>query len=292
MTLRHLRIYVAVCETGTLTAAGKKLYIAQPAISLAISELEGNYGVKFFDRISNRLHITDTGQQFLQYAQHIISLYEEMEHNIIDGDALGTLRIGSSISIANSILCDLVKCINEKHPKLKVNVIIQNSEIIEEKILDNSIDIGLIEGSVHSNYINTIDFMDDTLVFIAPLNHPLANKSQIDIWELQNEDFLLRELGSAGREIFDGLVDTYSLRINRMWQSTSTQAIIKGVANGFGLSMLPYLMVKESVESGMVSTFYLKDISLNRKFSVIHHKNKFLSQSTKEFIELCKVHKN
>ena len=64
MTLRHLRIFVAVCKYGSATAAGKHLYLAQPAVSLAISELESNYEIKLFDRISNRLHITDQGGSF------------------------------------------------------------------------------------------------------------------------------------------------------------------------------------------------------------------------------------
>ena len=62
MTLRHLRIYVTVCETGSMTAAAKKLYIAQPSISLAVSEMERYYGVRLFDRISRRLYMTDSGR--------------------------------------------------------------------------------------------------------------------------------------------------------------------------------------------------------------------------------------
>ena len=55
MTLRHLRIFVAVCETGSMTAAASQLFIAQPSISLAVSEMEEYYGVKLFDRISRKL---------------------------------------------------------------------------------------------------------------------------------------------------------------------------------------------------------------------------------------------
>ena len=77
MTLRHLRIYVTVCETGSMTAAAKKLYIAQPSISLAVSEMERYYGVRLFDRISRRLYMTDSGRQTLEYARHIIALFDE-----------------------------------------------------------------------------------------------------------------------------------------------------------------------------------------------------------------------
>ena len=79
MTLRHLRIFVTVCETGSMTAAAQILYIAQPAISLAVSEMEEHYKVRLFDRISRRLYLTDSGRQALEYARHIIALFDEME---------------------------------------------------------------------------------------------------------------------------------------------------------------------------------------------------------------------
>ncbi|MFR6333773.1 MAG: LysR family transcriptional regulator, partial [Eisenbergiella sp.] len=60
MTLRHMRIFVAVCECESVTAAAEKLFIAQPAASLAIAELEEYNGVKLFDRIARRLYITET----------------------------------------------------------------------------------------------------------------------------------------------------------------------------------------------------------------------------------------
>ena len=62
MTLRHLRIFTAVCQCGSATEAARRLYMTQPAVSLAISELESHYGVRLFDRISRRLHITEPGR--------------------------------------------------------------------------------------------------------------------------------------------------------------------------------------------------------------------------------------
>lgn len=82
MTLRHLRIFVAVCETGSMTAAASQLFIAQPSISLAVSEMEEYYGVKLFDRISRKLYLTENGRRALQYARHIIDLLDEMEQGL------------------------------------------------------------------------------------------------------------------------------------------------------------------------------------------------------------------
>lgn len=288
MTLRHLKIFIAVCETGTITAAGEKLFIAQPSISLAVSELETHYGIKLFDRISRKLYITEVGKQFLQYATHIVSLFDEMEKGIKNWDSLGKLRIGSSITIGNHLIPVLVKEMKNHYPLLDIEVVIDNSQKIESYILENTIDIGLIEGNTHSSFIHTEPFKKDELCFICALSHEFANRDDVHIYELNNRDFLLREKGSAGREIFDLFIESNNISINECWQSTSTQALINAVSNNIGISLLPYLLVKDNIKRKEISSFKVENLSLHRDFSLIYHKNKFLTENLFYFIELCK----
>lgn len=288
MTLRHIKIFVAVCETGSATAAGEKLFIAQPSISLAISELEDYYGVKLFDRLSKRLYITEAGKYFLEYASHIIKIFEEMETGIRNFDTQGIIRVGASITIGNYLLPKYVESFKKLHPKIEVQAIIANSDTIEENLMKNNIDLALIEGIIHSPYLKSMQFKEDELVLICGLSHPLAENDEIDLEEIKNEDFLLREKGSAGREICDGLFATNEIEINILWESTSTQAIVRAVSSGLGLSILPYLLVKDNIERGEVKVIKIKDISLKRNFSIIYHKNKFLTNSAKDFIAICK----
>jgi DNA-binding transcriptional LysR family regulator len=288
MTLRHLKIFVAVCETGGATAAGEKLYIAQPSISLAISELEEYYGIKLFDRIAKRLHITEAGKHFLQYATHIVRLFDDMEKEVKNFDAMGIIRIGASITIGNYLLPGYVTQFKQTHPQMDVKVIIDNSEKIQQYILSNEIDIGLIEGVVHSSYISEHKFRDDELVMICGNDHPFAHQKNIEVLRLQSQPFILREAGSAGREIFDSTMTTHGLDVTPAWESTSTQAIVRAVQANLGISVLPYLLVKDSLDRKEISQFWVKGIRFQRSFSVIHHRNKFLTESAKDFIALCR----
>jgi DNA-binding transcriptional LysR family regulator len=99
MTIRHLRILVAVCECGSITTAAEKLYMTQPAVSLAIKELEEHYGVKLFDRLTRRIQITEDGRRMLDYAIHVVALFDEMEQAMKNPDAAGEIKIGSSLTI-------------------------------------------------------------------------------------------------------------------------------------------------------------------------------------------------
>jgi len=288
MTLRHLRIFVAVCETGSVTAAGEKLFIAQPSVSLAISELENFYGLKLFDRLSKRMYLTESGKRFLQYATHIVSLFDDLESETKNYDATGVIRIGTSITIGNCLLIEYIKAFKDIHPYIKVHVSINNSYSIEQEILNNHLDIGLIEGEVHSTYIKSEAFMDDELVLISSTKHPLAELGIVGIDMLKSEDFILREKGSAGREIFDAVMAASGIEIVPLWESISTQAIFRAVSADLGLSVLPYLLVKDYVDRNEIKIIEITGISLRRKFNIIYHKNKFITKSAKDFIDLCK----
>lgn len=287
-TLRHLKIFVTVCDCNNVTAAAEKLYLAQPSVSLAISELEKYYGIKLFDRISRKLYITEPGKQLLTYATHIVSLFDDMEQEMKDWDSSGMLRIGSSITIGNYLLPRYVQMFQKQHPNIKIQVTIDNSEEIEGKVSSNSLDFALIEGVINNSQLIYNTFMDEELVLICGINHPLSNSQEIEIGKLRAYEFILREKGSGGRELFDSTMMLYGMEIKPIWESVSTQAIIKAVSLGLGLSVLPYLLVKNDLNSGNIKQVKIKNLSLKHQFHIIYHKNKFLTNSAKEFIDLCK----
>ena len=99
MSIRHFRIFIAVAEEENITKAAKKLYLTQPTVSIAIKEIEEHYGARFFERINQRLHITEEGKRFLDYAKHFIAMYDEMEIAFKNTDFTGRLRIGASVNI-------------------------------------------------------------------------------------------------------------------------------------------------------------------------------------------------
>ena len=109
MTLRHMKIFVSVFRHSNVTRAADELHLAQPSVSFAIKELEDYYGIRLFERIGKRITPTETGKEFFGYALHIVSMFDEMEKKIRNWDAIGTIRIGASITIGTHILPPLLK---------------------------------------------------------------------------------------------------------------------------------------------------------------------------------------
>ena len=288
MTIRHMRIFIVVCDCNSITLAAKKLFIAQPAVSFAIKELEEYYGVKFFDRISKKLYITEKGREFLTYSSQIIALTEEMENKIKNNDTLGILKIGSSITVAKYFLNSYIKKYQEAYPFVKTNVHVENSNKIEEKVLDNYLDIGLIEGTVHSNNLIFETFFEDRLVFICNKFHPYAKAKKLLFKDIANEKFILREKGSGARELFDSFLTSKEISIKPEWESISTGVIINAVKDNMGISLLSYQMVKKEIDQENIAILDIKDAELKRKFNIIYHKNKFIPPSLRKFIDICK----
>ena len=108
MNFRSLAIFTAVCEEKNMTAAARRLHLAQPSVSLAIRELETEYDCVFFERLSKRLYLTEAGQRFYAYAQRILALQEEMDVCFHERTYERQLRIGSSITIASTVLFPLL----------------------------------------------------------------------------------------------------------------------------------------------------------------------------------------
>lgn len=287
MTLRHLKIYVAVCQESSITKGAKKMFLSQPTVSLAIAELEKHYGIQLFDRISKRIYITDAGRRLLQYAQHITSVFDEMETSLLDWDNSGTLRIGTSITIGNRLLPSLLGRFAQLKPQVKTYVMIDNSQMIEQGILENKIDIGLIEGVTHSPFLHREDFLDDELVLVCSPRHSWAQRPHIDIGELSGQPLLMRERGSGAREVLESVLKLHETEVEPAWESISTQAIIQGVYHNMGVAVLPFLLVEEDVRAGRLHQIAIENLSIKRKFSIITHKNKYVTDPALQFRLLC-----
>lgn len=287
MTIRHLKIFVTVCEEGSMTQAGQKLFMAQPTISAAIHELEKQYGTRLFERISKKLYITDAGNKLLPYARHIISMFDEIENFAYNIKDSGILRIGTSITIGNCLISDFLDAFTNVQPDVKINIKIDNSEKIEQAILENQIDFGLIEGIVHNPALIRKTFRDDELVLVCSSKHEWIKRKFVKPQDLQNEAFIMRERGSGAREILESALLLHGVEIQPAWESISTQAIIQGVIRQHGVAILPLLLVREYIEKGQIIVLPIQGVSLKRKFSIIYHKDKYLTPAMLSFTNIC-----
>lgn len=146
--------------------------MTQPAVTLAIREMEGYYGVKLFERIGRRLRITEAGVRLRESGGHIIELFDRMEKGLRNWDALGVLRVGASLTIGSQLMPGYVKAFRQQYPDMEVQVTVATSSQLEQKILDNTLDFALMEGVVHTPSIVAEAYMEDRLAVLCPADGP------------------------------------------------------------------------------------------------------------------------
>ena len=289
MTLRHMMIFRAVCETGFhFTKAAEALHMTQPAVSLAIKELEQYYGVHLFDRFGRKLHITDAGKQFLQYAIHICDLFQDMETQLRDWGSKGLLRVGASITIGSQFLPSYVKAFSNRFPSVDVRVVVEQADRLEKKLLANELDCALTEGIAHDPSIVSEPYMEDHLSVVCAADRGWHQGQIIPIEEFQKERFLLREHGSGTREVFDRAIAQAGIHITPIWEAMSTTALVNAVINGLGIAVLPHRMILPALNQGLIVTVAVQNLVFRRNFYIIRHKDKFLTDAAKGFMELCR----
>lgn len=287
MTLRHIKIFVNVYRNSSITKAAGELHLAQPSVSLAVKELEEYYGIRLFERIGRRICPTEAGNEFYSYALHIVSLFEDMEKKIKNWDTLGTIRIGTSITIGTRILPSLIRLYQKSFPSLRVEAVINNSGVIENHVLANTIDLGLIETQPEHPEIRSVPFMEDQLCAVLPVDHPLADQKYVSLSQLARYPFLMREKGSAGREILEASLSLQHLMVQPILESSSTQAIVSAVSQGLGVAVLPAMLVERDAREKLVKVLPFQK-PLRRNLNIIYHKSKYLTPNMEAFIRLSK----
>ncbi len=293
MTLRKLSIFLEVAKEKNMTRASKTMHISQPAISQIIKELEGEYRVKLLERIGKKLYLTDEGELLSNYARRILNLYGEFEEKVEDGKKLkrGKLRIGASTTIGIYIMPQLIKAFKEKYPFIDVNISVENTEHIANMLINNEIDIAFVEGNLNIDELESEFIWIDELVFIASKNHKWNKREKLSKKDIEEAEFILREIGSGTRQIFEEKLKQERYKINNILTLGNTEAIKKIVEEDMGVSCISKLTVEEEIKKGSLIEKRAK-FNITREFKYVYHKDKFFSNLLMIFLEFAIEYKN
>ena len=284
MTIRHLKIFIAVYREMSITKAAEKLHMAQPGVSFAIKELEDTYHVRLFDRINRRLFVTDAGRLFFDYASHIVNSFDQMESAMMSPQGAGSIHLGSSITVGNFLIPDAVCRFHEQYPDCRVSVSVDNSHRIIRKVLRNELDFGVVEDRGTYEQLMEVPFMEDRLYFVCRAEHPLAEKEAVTLEELCRYPFFMREPGSAAREITDSLMKSCQQKYEILVESVSNQALIQAVQKYPGITVLSARLIERELKEGKVKLLPLYPESFRRQFLIVYHRQKYISRLMRELI--------
>lgn len=282
MNLRQLSVFCTVCEEMSFTRAAKRLYMTQPAVSHVISGLERETGCVLFDRISRRIHLTGAGRAFYEKAARITELMGDLERSPGTLDFASPLRIGSSITIANVFLPDILHAFSASFPT-PVCVGVDTARHNTERLLANEIDAALIEGAVTDSRLVARPFSSFTIAAVCAPAYP--GPRSVSPAMLARETLLLREKGSSVRELFDSAMMLHGLVAKPAWTSVDSQALAAAAKSGLGVSILPEVLIERELVAGELQRIQIRGMQLKNTNYAVYHKDKYLSPPLAGFLE-------
>ncbi len=288
MTIRHLQIFIEVAQCQKMSEAAKRLFITQPSVSGAIKELEQEYGVKLFERLNKKLYITPAGQTLLDYARHIVRLSGEMEVAMKNESSAQALAIGATVTVGTCLMGPLLQAFYAQHPQASAKVRVENTAQILQKIAASELDAAIVEGQVSTPDVISWEIFQDEMVLLCAPSHPFAQQKEVSLAQLAGEGFVLREKGSGTRELFCSIMQQQGLRVEETWVCNNSQAILNAVALGQGLTVISRLLARDWLQNKRVCEVKVRGYTFGRWFHLVYHKNKFISQTLGDFIELAR----
>jgi DNA-binding transcriptional LysR family regulator len=291
MADRRLQVFHAVAKQMSFTKAAETLFMTQPAVTFQIKQLEEHFNTRLFERGHGRIALTPAGEIVLDYAERILALSAELETRLreMTGRLSGPLLIGASTTIAEFLLPRVLGEFKSQHPEVQPKLVVANSEAIENRVAEHTLDIGLIEAPSHLPSLLTQMCCEDELQVIVAPGHPLAKAKSATPKQLLAYPYVSRESGSGTREFTDlyfrkAGVDPTDLSV--VMELGSPEALKGVVGTGLGFAILSKATVAREQKLGELVALPLNP-KLLRSLSLVYPKEKFRSRLVNTFVEFA-----
>lgn len=292
MDLHYLEIFNTVAKYESFKKASETLYISQPALSVQIKKLEEQIGLKLFDKIGNKICLSENGIMLFNYTKKIFEIVGEIENNISDKKEFigGTLNIGGSNTPGTYILPEIIGEFKKTYPGININLHIANTAEIAHLINNGTLDVAINGGScIYSTYIAVEKILEDRLVLITSPQNYCNSNSIISIDELKEMSFVVHKTDSQLYTYYKKYIDELNVEENVSMCLGNIDAIKKAVSSNLGITLIPHSAVKLELQFGILKELKIDNYQLMYPYNLIYNKNKFLSITTKKFIELIRA---
>ncbi len=286
-TLRQLEVFLATAHFQNVTRAADSLAMSQSAASGALKDLEQQFDVLLFDRVGKRLQANELGRLLRPKAEALLEQAKELEQQLAKHKDVGSLKLGATLTIGNYLAVGLIAEFMKETPGAQVSLEVANTASIAKQVLNFELDIGLIEGEIQDPDLEVNHWRDDELVVFCAQNHPWASKKQLSDENLINAEWILREQGSGTRQGFDRAMHGLIPHQNITLELQHTEAIIRAVEAGMGISCLSSIAVEDSFARGSLVPLAIPHRDLSRAFYFILRKDKYQSEGINKWLKLC-----
>ena len=275
MTITQLKYTLAVAEHGNFTTASDKCFVTQPTLSMQVQKLEEELGVVIFNRSTKPLQVTEIGQKVLFQAKKIVEESSRMNDVVSEEKGIigGTLKVGIIPTVSSTLLPLFLNIFTKKHKNVELKIEEFNTETINQKLEDNTIDCAIAATPLNNNRIIERPLYYEPFVAYVPEHHFLAGNKILEIDDLSNGDILILKDGHCFRNQVLNICSFEDLNKQYELKSGSFETLINLSNNGPWMTIIPYLHSNNLSPKNLENIIPFEEPSPAREISMIYSKS-------------------
>ena len=284
-TFRQLRLFLALAEQGSITAAAEACHVTQPTVSMQLRELAEAVGLPLYEQIGKRLHLTAAGEALAQTARTMLDEWLSFEQTVaaMKGLEQGRLRV-ALVSTAKYFVPRLLGSFCAEHPNIEIALEVLNRDGVVARLRENRDDLYIMSTPPENLDLERHAFLPNPLVVIAPEGHRLAGQP-IDLKVLATERFILRERGSGTRLAYDAHFARQAFAPALRLELGSNEAIKQAVAGGLGLAVISRHALPSRPADDQLAILDVAGFPLQSNWFTLYPRGKRLSPVAAVFLE-------
>lgn len=287
-SMHALAVFLAVIQHETMTAAAEAEGISQPAISVQIKGLEGFFGTPLMERSGRRVRPTAAGLLVADFSRKILATTDEMCRAVADLEGLqtGQLTLGASSTVGEQLLPAVFGRFHRLYEGVRLVLSIGNTGEIIDAVLNRTYDLGIVGREPDHPELWTRPVFDDHLDIFAAHDSPWTRRTNLQLADLANETFILRETGSATRDLALQCLATHDVVPRDTIELGSNEAVKRAVADGLGIGVLSTHTVSIDQQAGAIAILSCDNWHCRRQFHLIYRRDRTLTRAEQAFIAL------
>jgi len=292
-TIRQLEVFIAVAHEKSFTRASKTLHLSQPAVSLQIKQLEEQVGLPLFERLGNKIFLTEAGRTIQACGRSLTQLLGDTEESIDELKGLHRGRL--DLSVATTAAYFITRILADfaiTYPDITVSLDVTNRKSLLQQLENNEPDLVIMGEPPADNDLAAQAFKENPLVLIAAASHSCAQRSSIPISELEKQSFVSREVGSGTRAAIQRFLESQNIDFNFSMEMTSNEAIKQAVEAGLGLGIVSAQSVELEIDAGKLVVLDIKGFPILRHWYIVNRTGKLFSPVAQLFQQFLLEHKN
>jgi LysR family transcriptional regulator, hydrogen peroxide-inducible genes activator len=288
MEFRQLQYAIQIASERNFSRAAEKLHIAQPSLSQQVAKLEKELGVLLFKRSTNSVEMTYAGSVFVEKAQQIVDMTEQLRREMEDIADMrkGRLVVGSLPITGTHVLPHVLPVFREEYPDIEIVLIEESTKILEQLTASGGTDVTLLSLPLVEPSLAYLPLIEEEICLAVPPDHRLADRlegKQISIAELKDEPFVLLKKGQGFRAIAHALCQSSGFEPRVVFESGNIDTVQSLVAAGMGIAFVPK-MITRSDWQGRAPVYLTLEGRPTRTLVIAYRKGRYLSNAAEAFI--------